>query len=169
MALLGADLPLVLQVELVRHEEHWHALRTLDARDELLHRLDVLEGLVIRQAVDDDEALAVLDIQVAHRRELLGAGGVEDLEHARRVVHLDLLAVEILDRRVVLLHEATGHELDGERTLAHPARAEDHHLELAHLAVVVAGSPAPPSTTSPPPPRRVQDRAGVWSAVSPER
>ncbi|KYM97742.1 hypothetical protein ALC62_11571 [Cyphomyrmex costatus] len=67
---------------------------------------------MIRQAVHHDETLAVLDVQVAHRRELLGTGGVEDLEDARRVVHLDLLAVEILDRRVVLLHEAAGHELD---------------------------------------------------------
>ncbi|EZA47166.1 hypothetical protein X777_16631 [Ooceraea biroi] len=157
----------MLEVELVRHEQHRHAFRALDARDQLLHRLDVLEGLVIRQAVDDDEALAVLDVEVAHRRELLGAGGVEDLEHARRIVHLDLLAVEVLDRRIVLLHEAAGHELHGERALAHPARAEDHHLELAHLVVVV-GSSAPPSA-SPPLPRRVQDRAGVWSAVSPKR
>ncbi|KYQ55955.1 hypothetical protein ALC60_05238 [Trachymyrmex zeteki] len=67
---------------------------------------------MIRQAVHHDETLTIFDIQVAHRRELLGAGGVEDLEHTWRVVHLDLLAVEILDRRVVLLHEATGYELD---------------------------------------------------------
>ena len=127
---------------------------------------------MIRQAIHHDETLTVLDVQIAHRRELLGAGSVKDLEDTWRVVHLDLFAIEILDCWIVLLHEATGYELDGECALAHPARAEDHHLELAHLAVVVVavGSSAPPSATSPPPPpRRVQDRAGVWKVVSLEK
>ncbi|EGI58964.1 hypothetical protein G5I_13081 [Acromyrmex echinatior] len=67
---------------------------------------------MIRQAIYYDETLTVLDVQVAHRRELLGAGGVKDLEDTWRVVHLDFFTVEILDRWIVLLHKATGYELD---------------------------------------------------------
>ncbi|KYM83459.1 hypothetical protein ALC53_06191 [Atta colombica] len=67
---------------------------------------------MIRQAIHHDETLTVLDVQIAHRRELLGAGSVKDLEDTWRVVHLDLFAIEILDCWIVLLHEATGYELD---------------------------------------------------------
>ena len=87
---------------------------------------------MIRQAVDNDEALAVLDVQISHAGELLGAGRVQDLEDAGRVVHLDLLPVEILDGRVVLLHEAARHELDCQGTLTHTAGAQHHYFEFPH-------------------------------------
>ena len=66
------------------------------------------------------------------------ARGVEDLQHALLPVHLDLLPVRVLDRRVVLLHEDPLHELDGERRLAHAAGAEDDDLVLAHGCAAVA-------------------------------
>lgn len=59
--------------------------------------------------------MAVLHVQVAHRGELLGASGVENLQHALLAVHLDLLAVRVLDGRIVFLDENALHELDGER------------------------------------------------------
>ncbi len=48
---------------------------------------DVLEGVSRGDGVDDEESLAVLYVEVAHRRELLGARRVKDLKHRRRVVH----------------------------------------------------------------------------------
>ena len=76
-------------------------------QNELALHLLYLEGLVISETIDDDEALAVLDVEVAHAGKLLGAGCIEDLEDAGRVIDLDLLPVKIFDRRVILLHEAT--------------------------------------------------------------
>jgi hypothetical protein len=133
-ALDGGHLALVLEVQLVGHQQDGHPFRVLHPGDELLHGLDVLERLVVGQTVHDHEALPVFDVEVAHAGELLGAGRVQDLEHARRAVHLDLLAVEVLDGRVVLLHEAAGHELHGEGALANPARPQHHHFELAHFS-----------------------------------
>ena len=111
----------------------------LDPDDLVSHGLDVLETLLVDQAVDQDEALAVPDVQVPHGGELLGAGRVQDLQHGRGGVHLDLLSVEILDGGVVLLDECPGDELHGEGGLAHPAAAQHHHLILPHRAPACAG------------------------------
>lgn len=100
--------------------------------DLIPHRLDVLEALLVDKAVDQDEPLAVFDVQVPHGRELLGAGGVKDFQHRGRGVHLDLLAVKILYSGVVLLDERPGDELHGEGGLADPAAAQHHHFVLAH-------------------------------------
>ena len=97
-----------------------------------------LKRLVVGDAVGHDEPLPILDVKITHGCELLRAGRVEDLEDARRVVHLDLLAVKVLDRRVVLLHEETRHKLHRERGLADAARTQHHHFELSHLATVCA-------------------------------
>ena len=107
-----------------------------DPDDLVSHGLDVLKTLLVDQTVDQDEALAVPDVEVPHRGELLGAGRVQDLQHRRRRVHLDLLPVEIFDGRVVLLDEGPGDELDRQRGLPHPAAAEHHHLILPHSAPV---------------------------------
>ncbi|CAK7312264.1 hypothetical protein VULLAG_LOCUS16650 [Vulpes lagopus] len=115
LALAVRHLALALQVHLVAHQDHGHALVPLDADDLVPHGLDVLEALLVDQAVHEDEALAVLDVQVPHGRELLGARRVQDLQHRRRRVHLDLLAVEVLDGGVVLLDEGAGHELHGKK------------------------------------------------------
>ena len=92
---------------------------------------------MVGDGVDDDEALAVADVEVPHGGELLGAGGVQDLEDRGRAVDLNFLAVKVLDGRVVLLHEAPGDELDGEGALAHTARAQHHHFELPHLGLLL--------------------------------
>lgn len=47
--------------------------------------------------------------------------------------HLNLFPVEILDRRVILLDEATGYELHGEGGFANPAGAQYNDLEFAHF------------------------------------
>ena len=75
-----------------------------------------------------------IENRFAHR-----ASGVEDLEHALLPVHLDLLPVRVLYRRVVLLHEDPLHELHGQRRLPDAARAQDDDLVLAHGCAVVAG------------------------------
>ena len=109
----------------------------LDSQDLLSEVLEVVEGGLRRDGVDEHESLPVLHVEVAHGGELLRAGRVEDLEHALLPVHLDLLPVRVLYRRVVLLHEDALHELDGQRRLADAAGAEDHDLVLAHGCAAV--------------------------------
>lgn len=89
---------------------------------------------MISETIDNNEALAVFDVEVAHTGELLRAGGVQDLENARRVINLDLLPVEILNGRIVFLHETSWHELYRQSTFAHPARSQYHDLELSHFS-----------------------------------
>ncbi|KAG7235042.1 hypothetical protein INR49_003407 [Caranx melampygus] len=92
---------------------HRHPLVPFHPDDLIPHGLDVLEALLVHQAVDQDETLPVFDIQVSHGGELLGPRRVQDLQDGRRGVHLDLLPVEILYRGVVFLYEGSRHELDG--------------------------------------------------------
>lgn len=92
----------MLEVDFVADQEDRHAIvAAFDTHDLFLHGAHVLERLVTCDRVDHGEALAVLDVQVAHRRELLGAGRVQDLEHARRAVHFDLFPIEVFDGRAV--------------------------------------------------------------------
>ena len=88
-------LPLGLQVHLVTDEQDRHPLAPFDADNLVPHGLDILEGLVVGEAVDDDEALPVLDVEVAHGGELLRSGSVENLQNARRRVYFDLLQENI--------------------------------------------------------------------------
>ena len=117
----------------------------LDSQDLLPEVLEVVEGGLRRDGVDEHESLAVLHVEVPHGGELLCPGGVEDLEHALLPVHLDLLPVRVLYRRVVLLHEDPLHELDGERRLADAARAEDDDLVLAHGCAAARRTAAAPA------------------------
>ena len=100
-ALVLAHHPLVLQVALVPHQHHRHLLRVLHAEDLLPEVLEVVEGGLGGDAVDQDEALPVLHVEVPHGGELLGAGGVEYLQHALLPVHLHLLPVAVLYGGVV--------------------------------------------------------------------
>lgn len=52
------------------------------------------------------------DAQVTHSRELLGTGGIENLEHVLVIVNLNKLTVGVLDGGVVLLYENTLDKLD---------------------------------------------------------
>jgi hypothetical protein len=73
-----------------------------------------LEGLVVGEGVDDDKALAVLDVEVAHAGELLGAGRVQDLQHAGTAVHLDLLQKKGKIRRCYLEDNYEKEQIRGE-------------------------------------------------------
>jgi hypothetical protein len=67
--------------------------------------LDARERCSRRDAVDEDEAFAVSYPLVPQRCVLLLSGRVQDFEHARLLVDHDLLAVGVLDGRVVGLDE----------------------------------------------------------------
>ena len=119
--------------------------------------LQVVECTLSRNTVHQDEALAVLHVEIPHGRELLRPGGVEDLQHALLAVHLHLLPVAVLYGGVVpgmvsvsieqhyhlfsvsLLHEDALDELHGEGGLAHAAAAEHHDLVLTHARLLVPG------------------------------
>ena len=106
----------------------------IDNKYLLPHGFYVLKRLVVGDGVDDDESLPVADVQVAHGSELLGAGSVEYFQDRRGAVHFDLLAVEVLNGGVVLLHKATSDKLDCQGALANTSRAEDNNFELPHLS-----------------------------------
>lgn len=94
--------------------------------------LRYLERLLVDQAVDQDEALSVLYVQISHGGELLGPRRVQDLKHGGRRVNLDLLAIEVLDGRVIFFDEGAGDKLDCERGLTNAAAAQHDNFVLFH-------------------------------------
>lgn len=131
----GRHLALAFQVHLVPHQDHRNLLVPFHSYDLISHRLYVLEALLVDKAVHQYEPLAVFDVQVPHGGELLGTGGVKDLQHRGRRVHLDLFAVKILYGGVVLLNERPGDKLHGEGGFPDPTAAQDHHFILAHRGI----------------------------------
>ena len=123
----------MVKVDFVANQQDRDFIISLHSNYLFFHCLNILKGLVIGQTVANDKTLTVLDVEVPHRRELLRAGRVQDFQDAGRAVHLDLLAIEVLDGGVVLFHEVAGDELDGEGRLADTAGAENDHFEFSHF------------------------------------
>jgi hypothetical protein len=132
VALAGLHLPLVVQVDFVGHEEDGDSLGALHPGDELLHRPNILERLVVSQTVDHHEPLSVLDVKVAHAGELFRPCRVQYFQNTRGIVHFDLFAVEILDGWVVFFHETSGNKLNRQCTFPNPTRSENHNFKLTH-------------------------------------
>ncbi len=59
-------------------EQHGICVLPLHPDDLVSHGLYILEALLVDQAVDQDEALAVLDVEIPHGRELLRPRRVQD-------------------------------------------------------------------------------------------
>jgi len=54
---------MVFEIDFVANEEDGHLVGSLDSRDLFFHRLYVLERLVVRYTVRNDESLTVLDVK----------------------------------------------------------------------------------------------------------
>jgi len=84
--------------------------------------------------VDQDEGVALGDRQSLHRRELVAAGGVRDLEGAHiLLVARDHLSIGIFDGGHVAVGEGALHEAKHNRRFAHSAGAEDRNAVVARL------------------------------------
>ena len=121
-----------VRVRLVPDQDDRGGFGAADFENALAQRLRVDEGLRGGDGVDQQEALAVQDVQVQHGGELVRPGRVQDFEDAERVVQLDFLPVEVLDGRVVRLSESAGAEAQSDAALAHAASPHHHDLELPH-------------------------------------
>ena len=73
------------------------------------------------------------DRQALHRRKLVAARRVGDLQRAHLLVAADHLPVRVLDRRHVALAERASHEAQHERALADAAGPEHHHPVVVAL------------------------------------
>ena len=83
-------------IALIGGQHDRHRVVAFDAKYLLAYQLDILKALPRRQRVDNYEALAIFYVEIAHARELLGAGRVEYFEVGGRVIYFDLFAVEVL-------------------------------------------------------------------------
>ena len=115
LTLLLRHLPQVHQVNLIGHENHRVRVLVLDAQNERVEVAYVGEAGLVGDRVDEQEGVALAHVLLAHRRELLLAGGVEHVQNAPLAVRLGVLDVGVLDRRVVVLHEHLLKELDSQR------------------------------------------------------
>jgi hypothetical protein len=79
--------------------------RLLDALDLAVEALDSSKRGARWDAVDEDEAFSIAYPLVAQGNVLLLAGCVEDFEHARLAVNLNLLAVRVFNSGIVGLDE----------------------------------------------------------------
>ena len=83
---------------------------------------------MLDERVNYDEAVPGAHERVAHRGELLLSCRVEDVQAARDAVDGELLAVRVLDGRVVLDDELVLHKADGHCRLADASSPDDNDL-----------------------------------------
>jgi len=125
--LLGND-ALVLEIALVANKDRGEVLLVLYTDNLITDVLQIRESGLGDDAVDEDEALAVLHVEVTHSGELLSAGSIENLEEVLDAVDLNVLSVTVLNGRVVLLDEHTLHELHSDGRLAYTTASQHHDL-----------------------------------------
>ena len=65
----------------------------------------LLEGGPVRDGEHEEEALAGPHVLFPHRRELLLAGRVQDVQLRHPVIDDTLFGVRILDSRIIVRHE----------------------------------------------------------------
>lgn len=103
-----ADLPFILQVALVRHDDDGEVILVLYAQDLLVKREDLIEAVTRGDAVYQKEALPRPHVLFPHGRVLLLSGCVQDIEQCHLFVNHTLFAVRVLNRRVVFVDKVTG-------------------------------------------------------------
>lgn len=129
-ALVHADLALILEITLVRHDDDRERVLVLDPEDLLVEDADFFEGVSGRDGVDQKEALASSHVLLPHGAIFLLASRVEDVEEGNLVVNDALLPVRILDGRVVLVDEVGLDELDSQSGLSNTSSTDHNQLVL---------------------------------------
>lgn len=80
-----------------------------------------LKRLLINQTVNQDETLAVFDVEISHGSKLLSSCGVQNFQHGGGRVHFDLFAVEIFNGGVIFLNESPSDKLHSQGGFANPS------------------------------------------------
>lgn len=137
----------------------------LDANNLIAKLDDFLERGTGGYRVNEQEALAVAVVAVAHHRVLLLAGSIKNIEQARLLVDRDGLAINVFDggymrralttntklggphghlhplllpkrlRTIIVLHKVRGDKHAGECALADTTAANHHNLVLGHMVI----------------------------------
>ena len=94
-------LALAFQIALVSDDDDGKVVLVLDPEYLLLECADFLKRLSRGDAVDEQKAFASAHVLFSHRRVLLLAGGVEDIEEGDFFVNDTLLAVGICEEKLV--------------------------------------------------------------------
>lgn len=133
ISLVSGHFPLMVQIRFIRYQQNWNTLGSLNSSYKLLHAFYVLERRVISQRIDYDKSLAILYVQVPHRGELLGSSSIQDLEHARRIIHFDFFSIKVLNRRIILFHKTPTNKLQCKSTFTDATRPQNNNFELTHF------------------------------------
>jgi len=128
---LCRHLPLAVEIALVANDDHGEVVLVLYSQDLLLECHDLLEALPVGYRVDEQEALSCAHVLLAHGRVLLLAGCVEHIEQRNLVVDDALLAVRVLDGRIVLVYKVALDQLDSQTRLSDSTAADDYQLVLS--------------------------------------
>lgn len=83
----------------------------LDLDDLLAELAQLFEGGHGGDAEDEQEAVGVAHVELAHRGELFGTRRIHDLEHDLAAIDVNLLAVGVFDCRVIAFDEDALDEL----------------------------------------------------------
>ena len=121
---------LALQVALVGNDNDGKVVLVLDAQDLLVKRRDFFKRVSARDGVDAQKAFARSHVLLPHGTAIsimrtskgapvfLLACSVENVKEGDFLVNDALLAVRVLNGRIVFVHKVRLDELNGERRLA---------------------------------------------------
>mmetsp|Transcript_24405 Transcript_24405/g.40936 ORF Transcript_24405/g.40936 Transcript_24405/m.40936 type:complete len:225 (-) Transcript_24405:111-785(-) len=134
LSLLGRDLALLLQIELVAHNHDGDVRAVLlDTKDLVAELGGSIKTGGSGDTVSQNEALAGLHVLVTEGAVFLLSGGIHDVEHAGSSVDLDELAVRVLNGGIVLLHKVSLDETDSEGGLSDTSHTDENELDFRHV------------------------------------
>jgi len=128
--LVHAHLALILQITFVGHYNDWEGVLVFNTEYLLMECADFLERISRCNRVDKQKALSCSHILLAHSAVLFLASSVQDVKQSNFVVNHALLAVRILNCRVIFIYEMALDELDCQSRLSNTTTADDYELVL---------------------------------------
>jgi len=129
--LIHADLALILQVALVRYNDHREGVLVLYAQNLLVISADLLERVPRSDRVHKEEAFACAHVLFPHGPIFLLAGCVEDIQKGHLIVDNALLPVRVFDGRVILVDKVLLNKLDRQGRLSDTSSSNNDQLVLS--------------------------------------
>lgn len=129
-ALIHSNLSLILEIALVSHDNDRERILILNTEDLLMESANFLKRIAGGDRVNEEEAFTSAHVLLAHSPVFLLTSRVEDVEQRDLIIDDALLAVRVLNCRVVFVDEMALNELDSEGRFTDTTPADNYQLIL---------------------------------------
>jgi len=125
-SLVHPNLTLIFEIALVGNNNDGEGVNVLDSEDLLVESADFLERVAGCDGVDEQEPFACAHVLLTHRSVFFLPSGIQYVQQCDLLIDHALLAVRVLNSRIILVDEVALNELNRQSRLPNTT-SSDHH------------------------------------------